>query len=102
MSKPLLTVYLAYQDCALCGDKGAEVLALAQKNKIQIEKLPFFTKAGAELIKAATKAGYPSLPVFFDGANFAYTLEDLLAKQEIKSAPKVEKKKKEKKRVAKK
>lgn len=75
------TVYLYYQDCAMCGSKekwGAEQIKIATKAKVNIEKVPFYKDGAKEIIWDAVRAGM-SLPFFTDKeGHFAKNLDELL------------------------
>ena len=86
MNKP--KIYLLFQDCAFCHDAGERAALLAAKHQVELVKVPFYTKAGKHLIKAASLAGFKSLPVFWDGSKYAYKLDDLLTSSMAKKARK--------------
>lgn len=80
------TIYLLYQDCAFCTEEGKRAVLVAAKRHVELVKVPFYTKAGKELIKAASLAGFKSLPVYFDGTKYAYRIDDLLIETAVKKA----------------
>lgn len=79
------TVYLVYQDCAVCGARkewGEAQLKLADKLKFNIVKKPFYHKDSKELIrKAVFEKGIGSMPFFTDGEKFSYDLSDFVDKK---------------------
>lgn len=62
-------IYVVYQDCVMCGDKGKEkMLEIAQNNDVEIIKVSFASPAGAKYCKEAIEKGVKRLPFYTDGA----------------------------------
>ena len=78
------TVYLVFQDCPLCGDKGkARKIEIADVAKygIKVEKLSFASKQGSffcsELV-LGHKAKGVGLPFYTDGETYTNNLMDFI------------------------
>lgn len=76
------TVYVVYQDCALCGRKGEIVKNFASENGIVLVKLGFTTEQAKEFIhEAVFTHGIGSMPFFTDGSKYSYHLADFTQKE---------------------
>lgn len=86
MDKEIICVY---QDCLLCGDRGAKLKKLIFSEKLNVRKVSFVTPEGRHLIHEAVfnhKMG--ALPFFTDGKKFSYKLSDFIKQEEKKPAKK--------------
>lgn len=79
------TIYLVYQDCPLCGDKGKVEKVKIQKvakRGVRVEKLSFASPKCNELkvFKHAVEQGKGKMPFYFDPSEnkVAYDLTELL------------------------
>lgn len=89
------TVYVVYQDCALCGQKGEKIKKFASEKEIELVKLGFTTEKAKKYIKEAVfKHGIGSMPFFTDGTKYSYRLSDLTDKTPEKVEKKATKAKK--------
>lgn len=80
-------IYLVYQDCALCGEKGREVLNYAVSEGIQIVKVGFTEEKAEKLIHDAVfKHKIGSMPFFTDGTKFSKKLSDFVEKKQVKTS----------------
>lgn len=96
---PKKTIYLVYQDCALCGDRGKVrkvEIEKATKKGVKVLKLPFTSDFAGELIhKALIEHKIGSMPFYTDGEKFGYHLADVLDTPKKKGKKRVTKKVKE-------
>lgn len=79
---PKKTIYVVYQDCVFCGDKGEakrlEVQELQGKG-YKIIKVPFTSAMARDLIhEAVINHRLGSMPFYTDGENFSYDLSDIV------------------------
>lgn len=92
---PKKTIYLVYQDCALCGDRGRVRKIKIEKvvaKGYKVEKLPFTNIKAKEYIHEAVMNHHiGSMPFYTDGEKFSYNIEDIIARPKRKRAKKVEK-----------
>lgn len=97
------TVYVVYQDCALCGRKGQAVKDFASEKGIELVKLGFTNESAKFYINEAVfKHGIGSMPFFTDGTKYSYHLSDFVEetpKNTNKKTTKAKKSKKTKKEV---
>ena len=98
-------IFLVYQDCALCGDRGRvrkiEIQDAFDKG-YEVVKMPFTNPMAGELIhKALFEHKIEKMPFYTDGVRFTSTIAEIIAKPVEKSVE-VEKPKKTKKAPAKK
>ena len=82
-------IYMVYQDCALCGDKGkireAKIQKVTKKGW-KVVKLSFATEMAKGFIHDAVlnhKIG--SMPFYTDGEKFSYDINDIVAQPKKKS-----------------
>lgn len=92
------TVYVVYQDCALCGSKGQKIKEFAHSKNIELVKLGFTTEVAKKYIhEAVFKHGIGSMPFFTDGEKYSYHLAAFTEIKPEKAPKKVSKAKKSRK-----
>lgn len=92
-------IYLVYQDCALCGDRGRirklEIQEAFDKG-YEVIKMPFTNPIASELIhKAVFEHKIGKMPFYTDGEKFGYNIDDVIAKPKKKRVTKKMKTEKE-------
>lgn len=92
-------IYLVYQDCALCGDRGRirklEIQEAFDKG-YEVVKMPFTNPIASELIhKAVFEHKIGKMPFYTDGEKFGYNIDDVIAKPKKKRVTKKMKAEKE-------
>lgn len=92
-------VYLVYQDCALCGDRGKVrkvEIEKASKKGVKVLKLSFASELAKDLIhQAVMEHKIGSMPFYTDGEKFGYHLADVIGTSKKKGKKRVTKKIKE-------
>ena len=92
-------IYLVYQDCALCGDRGRvrkiEIQDAFDKG-YEVVKMPFTNPIAGELIhKSLFEHKIEKMPFYTDGEKFGYSIDDVIVKPKKKRVTKKMKAQKE-------
>lgn len=97
----MASIKLIFADCFECGMRktwAENQKAIAEANKLDIIKIPFYADEASELIRLALKQQV-RLPFFTDGEKCSQNIEDFLEKQQG-IEPEQPKKKKSRKKKA--
>lgn len=100
----MASIKLVFADCFECGMRktwAENQKAIAEANKLDIVKIPFYVDEASELIRLALKQQV-RLPFFTDGVKCSQNVEDFIKKEEETAEIVEEKPKTTRKRRAKK